>query len=173
MCNRRLKKQGVNNKRLALKDLQREILWWTKSVIKWSNIRSQTRNESPFHFFIGCFQRQGATLTVERTRLACLSCHCVRSWRTFETVGTSDIPASSAHQKNHPNIKWISFYQLEKSTILIKPWHKILQFYWVVTCKETIWASQKHSIKNWYPKQSNNPTVPPVAVSDPRKHRNK
>lgn len=42
-----------------------------------------------------CSKRQ-ATLTVVRTRVACLSCHSVRSCRTFETVGISDISESSA-----------------------------------------------------------------------------
>ena len=35
------------------------------------------------------------TFTVDSTRIACLACHSVRSCRTFETVGTSDIGASS------------------------------------------------------------------------------
>jgi len=41
--------------------------------------------------------KKGATLTVERTRLACFSCHSVRSCLTFETAGTSDNSVSSAN----------------------------------------------------------------------------
>lgn len=40
------------------------------------------------------------TLTVERTRLACFSCHSERSCLTFETVSESYKRVSSAHCKS-------------------------------------------------------------------------
>lgn len=38
------------------------------------------------------------TLTVERTRLACFTCHSLRSFLTFDSVGISDTSESSAHK---------------------------------------------------------------------------
>ena len=63
--------------------------------------------------------KKGATLTVERTSLACFSCHSVRSYLTFEIVGISDISKSSASKKIIPSDMHVSEHKTKNKTTCI------------------------------------------------------